>query len=354
MENQPELEPVETPDEPAAEPQQSLRETLIKARDEAVERETVKVESAKPKTGSRQTAGKLSLPNKTENQGSHTATAENATAIAVQAKAPAAWKPEMRGDFEKLPPSVQKYITEREEEVHRGFTKLDEERNLGKSVKDVIQPYMPIINAEGGTPLTAIKTLLNTAYILRTAPPTQKVQLFKELAQQYGVNLQSVVQPAQQVHPVVQSLQDRIAQLEGTLNQQATREQQAQYELQQREQGTVNSLISEFSSNPANVHFEAVRPVMAALLESGVAKDLQDAYDRAIYASPEIRQQILEADRLENEQRRKTEAQTKTNAARRAGASVNGAPGVTVPNNGSPNRTLREEILANLRAATSG
>ena len=335
----------ETVEEPEIKEVEPVKEDTEKPKDLRGQIQAVKEEIAAREPGEKPAKKTLSLPakpGKTEK--------DAVSELKPSSKPPVAWKPEMREKFNGLPPEVQKYITDREEEVHRGFTKQDDERNLGRSVKEVITPYMPIITAEGGTPLTAIKDLLNTAYVMRTAPPAQKSQLFARLAQQYGVDLRSVAQPAQNVPPVVKALQDEVAKLQAHISTEQTQRQQADYWRQQQEQTTVNSLIHEFQSNPANVHFEQVRPLMSALLQSGQAQDLQDAYDKAIYATPEIRAQILEADKANQEAQRIANAKSKVDAARKAGSSVNGGPGVAVPNHGSPDRSLADDLRANYKA----
>jgi hypothetical protein len=52
--------------------------------------------------------------------------------------------------------------------------------------------------------------------------------------------------------------------------------------------------------------------------------------------------------------RQQNSNQEKVNAARNAGSSINGAPAGNRPTNPTPNRSLRDELAANLRAATSG
>lgn len=259
-----------------------------------------------------------------------------------QARVPAAWSAANKSKFGELPDWAQQEINRREEEVHKGFTKWDEERQFGKQLKDVISPYMPIIQAEGGTPLTAVQDLLNTAYILRTAPPQQKSQLFHNLARQYGVDLGQ--QPGANTDPTVAALQQQVAQLSGYINQ--TVNQQKQHE-----QESITSQIEAFAADPKNIYFNDVRNVMVGLLQSEAASTLQDAYDMAVYARPDIRSSLLATQQQDTEAKRVADKAAKADAARKAGGSVTGSPGISAPANGSvPNRSLREELQANMRA----
>lgn len=261
-------------------------------------------------------------------------------------KPPAALSAEAKEKFNELPDWAKKEWVKREEETHKGFTRHDEDRQFGKSLKDVISPYMPIISAEGGTPLTAIQDLLNTAYILRTAPPQQKSQLFAKLANQFGVDLGQLPQPAN-INPDVQALQQQVQHLTGYINQ-------AQNTQKQQEQAQIDGQINAFASDPKNVHFEAVKAHMAALLKEGLAEDLQDAYDQAVYARPDIRSTLLQSLQQDTEAKQIAEKKAKAEAARKASGSVTGSPGVSVPVNGTvSDRSLRDDLRANLRAVQS-
>lgn len=261
---------------------------------------------------------------------------------------PTAWKADHKGEWDKLPPAVRQYITEREQQIHQGFTKADEDRTFGKTIKDVVTPYMAIIQAEGGTPHEAIKSLLNSAYILRTAPAHQKTALVKDLMAQYHVspqdlfNLYSNNQP--QIDPRVQTLEQRLAQIEAERHQDiAARQQQSEQE--------TNGTIADFASQPGHDHFEQVKYAMGVMLANGLAESMEDAYQRAIYADPALRS-TMQAQQVQGEQaKRVAEAEARATAARKAGSSVSGSPGAVAPGNKLPDRSLREEIEAQWASA---
>lgn len=329
-----------TPADEVLDEPKDLRGEIIAAR------EAIKSREEEPKRPRNE--GKLSLPAKP----TASKVAPTPPEAETVSRAPKAWKADMHEKFTTLPPEIQKYISDREDEVYRGFTKLDEDRNFGKSLRETIQPYLPMIAAEKGTPLTAVQTLLNTAYVLRTASPAQKSQMIMQVCRDYGVDVRSLNAPAQATDPNVAALQNRIAQLEGTLTKQETDRQQAEFWKNQQDQEEVTKLISEFRSDPGNVHFETLRPYMQALLEKNLATDLKDAYEKAMYAHPDIRSTVQQAHSADAEQRRIADKSAKAEQARRAGASVTGGPGVAVPNNVAPDRSLADEIRANFRAVT--
>ncbi len=278
-----------------------------------------------------------------------TAAADSQAAVAAAATAippPQNLKPELRAAWDAAPPELRKYIADREAEVHKGFTRMDEERQFGKTLRDVIQPYMPLITSQGGDPASAVKSLLNTAYIFTAGTPAQKIQALQSVAQQYGIPLDQATQfqPQQRIDPTVAALQQQVQQLTQSRQQEEqAREQQAQHE--------IHTTISAFAASPGHEFFEQVKPHMAALLNAELAKDMQDAYEQAVWARPDLRQTVLAAQQQTAAQTVAQQAAARSEAAKKAAGSVRGAPGAVVPV-GAPERSLREELRANLRSAS--
>lgn len=276
-----------------------------------------------------------------------TASAQPPATEQPKSAAPQSWNAAAKAEWDKLPESVRQFVTQRETEIHKGFTRLDEERIFGKQLKEVVAPYMAIIQSENSTPAKAVQELLNTSYILRTGSQQQKAELVKQIIARYGVDLNEISQPSDSIDPNYQALKQEIDNLRAN----SQREELAKKEAQQQK---INEAIDEFKSNPENVYFDQVKDEMAALLLAGKAKDLADAYSKAIWANPEIRSTLLENDRLEAIKRAEEERKQKVEAAKRAGSSIKGGPGVSVPNSiTNPSLSLREELKRNLKAATS-
>lgn len=266
-------------------------------------------------------------------------------------EAPNSWKAEAKQHWANLPKEVKQYIVDRETEIHKGFTRQDEERTFGKQLRDVLNPYMAMIQAEGASPAQAVQSLLNTAYTLRTANPAQKAELFRSLAQQYQVPLDELAQAQQYVDPALESLQQRLERIERE-NQmlQQQRQFQSQYEME--------STIAAFGSKPGHEHLNDVSAHMSALIQSGVVQGatteelLENAYQQAIWAKPELRSTLLAQQQADAEKAKRAAAAEKAEAARRAAGSVSGSPGGNAAAPQTPSRSLRDELLANLRAAT--
>lgn len=265
---------------------------------------------------------------------------------------PNGWSAEAKAIWHTLPKEVQEAAVQREKDVAKFTSTRDEHASFGKEIYQAVQPYLATIKAEGGTPVTAVQSLLNTAYVLRTGSPEQKKQLLLQTAKEFGVDLSAPSPAAQpngaghQLTPQLAALQNEVQQLRGFL----TQGQQAE---QQRIQAEVSTEIQAFAADPKHTHFETVKGHMSALIASGAAKDLQDAYDQAVWARPDTRATLLAQQRAEEEQKRTSEARAKAEAARKRAVSVTGGPGNTAAASTPASRgSVREDLMAALEASS--
>ena len=324
-------EPVE-PKEPV-----SLRETINQARKDVSEKTEPDVKETKQRE--RQPDGKF-------------AKKQDAAVVPdahKEVEPPTHINNSYKAHWKDIPPVVRDAIAKREEEVHREITSRSEDRTLGQKFKEVVTPYVAQMRAEGAEPMQAVQSLLNTAYVLRSGSQAQKTQLLLETARQFGVDLrQAAQQPQQQVHPVIQELQHKQALLEQRLEQERVAKEQ-------QEQAGIHGQIATFAAQPGHEHFETVKAHMAALLSNNLAKDLQDAYDQAIYARPDIRSTILNQQSAGLEAKRVAEIKAKADAAKRAGSSLRGSPGMVAEKNGKiAHSNLRDAIASSYRQVVEG
>jgi hypothetical protein len=259
---------------------------------------------------------------------------------------PNGWSAEAKAKWHELPAEIMAAVQKREQDITKFTSSRDEHASFGKEIYQTVQPYIAQIQAEGGTPATAIRSLLNTAYVLRTGSPEQKRQLLLQTAQQYGVDL-GTAQPQQGVPPGLETIQQRLDRLE-------RERQEEQNAAQQRLHAEVQTELEAFAADPKHPHFEVVKGHMSALIAQGVAKDLQDAYDQAVWARTDTRATLLAQQRAEEEQKRKAEAKQRAEAARKKSLSITGGPGNTAAESAPEGRSLREELQAQMAAASGG
>lgn len=270
-------------------------------------------------------------------------------------RAPISWTPEERQGWENIPAHHQAAIMRREREIDATLRQTAADRKFAQEVNQVIQPYMGMIEAEGGTPVTAIRDVMRTAAALRTSPPTQKAQLVADLVLNFGIDPQMLDQvlvhrlqgrpmPQDPMFPVMQQLDERLKPITEFMN---SLQQQRQTALQ-RTQAEVEQTLEQFLGDPNNEFARDVAGDMADILElaakRGQVMSLQDAYSRATMLHPSI-SKIIEG------RRNAQGAAQQTAAARRARNAAVSVGGDGAPSGSSEDESDSDDIRSALGAA---
>lgn len=113
--------------------------------------------------------------------------------------------------------------------------------------------------------------------------------------------------------PQVAALQNQLTSVQSVL---AQNEQRYRQSVQEK----VRSEVDAFASAPGHEHFDAVADDITRLISTGTCSTLQEAYDRAIWMNPTVRQLLVDkaqADALAkaNETRAAKAAQTRAATA---------------------------------------
>jgi len=264
---------------------------------------------------------------------------EVAQAPAVaERRAPSSWKPAAQEAFlkaergEALAPEEIKMLTaeaeRRESDYHKGISEYKSHSERARSYDNVVTPYQPYLQSLGVDAPTAIQKLLQAEYTLRNGDPQSKMNQFMTLAQEYGIDL-SQTQNIQPQDPQTQYLTNQLNELRQT-------QQMWQNQLQQQQASQAQAELSQFADGKE--HFDAVRNDMAVLLETGSAKTLQEAYEKAIWMRPDVRQTLLE--KQLNEAQSKALAQAQAQKAKTASIGVKGS---------SPSSTGIQPVKGSLR-----
>jgi hypothetical protein len=240
--------------------------------------------------------------------------------------APTSWAADKRALLDKADPALREYIALREKQQIEGVAKLktEYEGKLGTlaPIAEALRPVEARLKVNNIHPAQYVANLAAADEALRTNP----MQAIQEVARMYGIDLGQLQTGGQQAQaymdPTQAALQQRLGQLEGYLQQQ----QRMQHEA---EASQLNARIEAFKNDPKNVHFEAVKPHMAKLIQAGLATDLPDAYEQAVKLHPEVYAQVTQAQRAQEDAARKQEAERKAQEAKRA-ASVNVATKGTI------------------------
>jgi hypothetical protein len=240
------------------------------------------------------------------------------------------------------------YLNQRENEFKKGVSVYKAEAERAKALEEAINPFVPELQAQGIHPAAWISNLGRAHMILTKAPYDQKVQMFHRLAQDYGVNLNSVSQPTAELTPQDAYTQQLMQQLYQVNQEVSTIKSRFEMEEQQRLSNEIERVRSDRERFP---HFDMVREEMAQLLELGKAQDLETAYTKAVRLNDEV--WALEKDRLLNDAKKQA---SKAQQVARAKATAVSPKSVT-PNGTQAKveaKDRRSMLMAQLAEAESG
>lgn len=257
---------------------------------------------------------------------------------AVWERPPASWKKDYHEVWQTADPRLKEYAWQREEEMKAGVQPLLTKAQFADQMQQAIEPYMQNIRGLGIEAPQAVKALMEADNILRHGSAQQKQQYFATLAQQYGINMGEV--QTQPVDPNFYAIQNELAQVRGEVLNWKQQQESAQ------NQALLNE-ITQFQQKAE--YFEDARPTMIQLLNSGVAKDLDDAYQKALRLDNDLftkQQQSLQA-KADAEKREASNRAAK--AARAAAVSVKSStPGAATKTNAQDRRSLLSEQFDNI------
>lgn len=256
---------------------------------------------------------------------------------APRAPRPSSWKKDYEAQWESLDPELQKYINQREQEYAKGVSTYKNQWDSAAPIYEAMaQHVLPDLQQHGIAPQQWIAEVSRAHKSLTYGSPQEKAQTLMALANNYGVDLgQFTGMPVDQNYSM---LAHELAQLRNQWNGFQTMQQQ-------HEQLSINNEIQEFSQDAP--HFEAVRETMAGLLESGVAKDLKTAYDKAVRLHDDIWEQMQAQHAQQNTQ----ELTQKAAQARAKAVSPKSAAPTGSGNNGNGKKSTRETLSSLLDEA---
>lgn len=255
------------------------------------------------------------------------------------------WSAEDKETFAKAPKDVQEWALRRHKEMEADYTRKTQEiaefKREFEPIEQMFAPHKAYLRTQGLTPADVVQRWHAAEQFLTEQP----VEAIKWLAGNYGVDINQLAQQEQPSDPQIQQLNQKIAGLESQL----TQRQQA--EVQQRQSQIMNEIQSfasetDEAGKPAHPYFEDVMEDMVSLARAeqaaGRTPVLKDLYDKAVWANPQVREQVLSAQRKAAEEKQAQEARAKAAAAKKAAKSVSGQPSGSTPS--SDDLGLRESL----------
>ena len=280
---------------------------------------------------------------------------------------PATWSATGKAIYATLPEAARREIAKREYDYARGVQQHAEKAKGYDSLMEEFRPYEAIIRSEGGEPKGVIRDLMNTAYLLRQGTPQQRGHVVMQIIQRFGADISPYIgQPEQQQggqdQDQFQRLQQHVTQLINPVLQKVQTWEQRQLTAEQQQQQAVEqdvtSQIMAFQNatnpdnSPKHLYFENVRGLMGSYMRDGQAQTLDQAYEMACWAHPEVRAALIADQQRAADAKRLEEAKRKANDAKTAGFNVSGQGGVGIA--GATQSSLRDELSQQLDAAMGG
>jgi len=232
-----------------------------------------------------------------------------------KARPPASWKPTAREGWDKVPQDIQAEVIRRERETAMALQESSEARQTYSKFKELTSPYEPMFRAEGVDAMQGIGNLMRATAVLATGAPQAKADLIANLIQRYGVDIATLdARLSGQAQQPQQSAYDPgyIARQA----QEAVRRELAQYQQESAKKTAAQQLEAFQATEPE--FFADLRDDMSRLLETGFAKDYNDAYSKAQLLNPTVARVI--------EQRKAAASVSGVQRAQAAASSVRGNP----------------------------
>jgi hypothetical protein len=327
----------------------SLRDTIenaIESTDTAVTEETTSQEATESVKSERprDESGKFAKTSETAEKQASEASVDNyeQEEVKVETKPrPSSWKKDYEEHWGKLDPTLQDYIQQREADYAKGVSTYKNQWDMAAPIVEAIRPFEPLLKEYGVAPQQWVSQLGNAHARLVKGTPEQKLEMFAQLANDYGVNLGALTGQT--------GYDPQFSQLAQELNQIKNQWSSFQSAQEQQEQVQLQNEIESFKDDKP--YFDEVRETMAGLLQSGMADDLQSAYDKAIRLNDDVFQKVSaeQAQKSEAAQREKVAA-----AKAKVLSPKSTTPTASASSGGKSASSAREAIMQAMEAHSSG
>lgn len=251
---------------------------------------------------------------------------------------PVSWQKELADQWAALPEAVRQQVYKREQDFHNGISQYREAAAVGNALWGSIGPHIDTMRQMGATPQQVVNELMGLWHTMVAGAPEQRRETLLRIAQQAGIDIAGAPSASTDqsgASPDLAPVTQRLQRVEYALQQSEQFRQQQEYETRLDE-------VSRFAGDPKNEWFPLVQDEMLAMIRSGYARGLQDAYDKAIRLSPAVA--AKQAEKAAAEQAKK-DAEKAAAAKKAAAANVTRRGTAPVaPRKGTMDDTIREEF----------
>jgi hypothetical protein len=208
--------------------------------------------------------------------------AESPPAAPTASQPPKTWRAEAAAKWATTDPLIQAEILKREEDFFKGIEGYKTQAEVGKRFEAAIAEHLPILQHFKIDPIVQVQNLMMAHRNLALGRPEDKVAIMRQLASDYGVDIADLASPPPYQDPEVATLRQKFQELQ-------SQTQRAQRETAERARADAEAQIAKFEADPKNVYFKEVADDIARLIQSGVCRSLEEAYEKAVWANPTTR-----------------------------------------------------------------
>lgn len=271
---------------------------------------------------------------------------------------PTDWSAQDQEIFRGVDKQTQTWLLERDK-ASRGA--LQEQISALQPFQQVHQTWAPYIDKLGKPPQVLLNELINADYVLRQGTQQQKQQILSSIIQQYGVEVgqpqgQQQPQLPEEVasDPVYSAIEARLQQLQE--NQAALQSQMGnQFGAMQNQQISEQLMALEAfkgatdeSGSLKHPHYQEVEPLMRGLAQDALANGrqttLEEVYQQACWAHPDVRVKLQSAEKAAAIRERQASAAKKQAASKSVSSSPQGSRTVSRLPKGKKGESVRETV----------
>jgi hypothetical protein len=207
--------------------------------------------------------------------------------------APKSWAKETHEIWATLPPAAQEQIEKREKQILDGLGQYKGDADFGRSLRDVVTPFQPMLDAHKIDVPKAVSYLLGAHQRLTYGSPESRLAAYQELGRNLGLTAPDPNAPAPD--PRYQALEQKVTSLESTLTEKQQREHAA---MRNQVVAEVEAFAADKENHP---YFDELEGDIIAMLNAGF--ELKDAYDKAVWANPTTRAKEIARVQTEHEKK---------------------------------------------------
>ena len=247
---------------------------------------------------------------------------------------PQSFETEFAEGFASLPIEWRRYLIERDNEMQKDKGKLADALRQKQWIDDLLNQNRLRLRRLG---VDDLQKWLEHLVRIDAAMDENPAAVLQEVAAIYGVKMPAdAAEAAGQAALMFQHKIDGLEKICADVKMSLKRQQDVYWRAMWLNFAHETSVNGE----PKHPFFEEVKPEMQVLLDAGLALDLEDAYQQAVWMKPETRRKMIAAEKEEALSQKVKEAQK----AKQAGFAPKGKP-QTLPQEHLTTRQLLERAM---------